>query len=89
MIVSAREALSVLLAMGGKKQVREQPSVDFREDEIGKYKALVAAAPALREERLSALKTALQGESYRINDYEVAAKIFERYLVDSLCARTR
>lgn len=50
--------------------------------------AVVRAVPAVRAERISAIKAALAAAHYRIDAEEVAKKILERSLVDAIFSRS-
>ncbi len=86
MIVSARETRRVLLAAGRKRELKERSIGKIgAEDPIG-FKDLPAEASSSRRGRLTEIKSALAGDRYQIDSYQIATKMLERHLVDAFCA---
>ena len=88
MIVSARQVLCTLCAIEGYKQNlgRSRRCYPPERSEVHRCKALVAAAPSVRQDRVSALREAIKDANYNIDDYQVATKMVDRSLVDTICA---
>lgn len=87
LIVSSREVLAALTNImhwrqGATGHMAGRPELE----EVCRCRAAVRALPAVRPEQVCRIKTAVDTSCYVIDDYQVAAKMVERTLVDSLYA---
>lgn len=89
MIVSSGEVLAALTnIIRWRQDGTSQIAAGVRpgQEEIGRCRAAIRALPAVRPERVCRIKDAVDTARYRIDDYQVATKMVERSLVDSLYA---
>ena len=84
MIVSTSEVLNALLVARRRAKALSSRSLEPDQAELRFCRTAVRAVPALRTERISAIKDALAMAHYHINAEEVAKKMLERSLVDAI-----
>ena len=88
MIISTWEVLNALLVAGRRSEALPPKAIEPDQAELRFCRAAVRAVPAVRAERISAIKAALAAAHYRIDAEEVAKKMLERSLVDAIFSRS-
>lgn len=88
MIISTGEVRCALAAAGGfwRLPPGKATVANPEEDEVRWCRAAVKLVPVIRRERVQAIQAALTITGYRVSAEEVATKMIERSLVDTVFA---